>query len=73
MSACRTTAGKPKVRYDTRAAAKAAARWMLDNIDDADPTAMKAYRCPTCGFFHLGHYPTDPERRAHLRSRHRTP
>ena len=29
------------------------------------------YRCPVCGYFHVGHYPADPSIREHLRKKHR--
>lgn len=44
---CRTVNGKPKVRYMERAEAKRYAR--------IHGTGEKVYRCPHCGYFHLGH------------------
>lgn len=65
---CWTKDGKPKKRYDTRAAAKRARQRALAKYDN-DPG--QPYRCPTCEYFHLGHYPTSQEVRRRFRRRHR--
>jgi hypothetical protein len=64
MSECRTKTGLPKVRYQTRATAKATAKLYPD-------AHMQPYRCNQCGWFHLGHYLTGTAREW-LRQRHRT-
>lgn len=70
MSECVTSEGRPKVRYESRAAAKAAARQVAVEHGDAE---QRPYRCGGCGFFHLGHYPVSERARAGLRERHRLP
>ena len=65
---CWTTAGLPKRRWTSRADAKAAlARYRNEGLD---VTGQQPYRCPDCGYFHLGHYPTSSGIREMLRSRH---
>jgi hypothetical protein len=59
--------GKAKVRYDTRAEAKAFARRQYG----AYARCLCVYRCPDCGYFHVGHYPESLERRKELRDAHR--
>ena len=44
--ACRSR----KLQFDTRRAARRAARRMHDS-------ALNVYRCPECGWFHIGHLP----------------
>lgn len=75
---CMTADGRPKRRYDTRAAAnQTARRYRLLELIDALATAQragiaaKAYRCDRCGWFHIGHYPHNPTARQRLRERHR--
>ena len=70
-SMCHTQRGVPKRRYETRRAAKQALRWIVANVN-ADATAMNAYRCHECDYFHLGHYPTNPTTRSILRNKHRS-
>lgn len=50
---CRLDVGKPKLRYETRAEAKAAAK--QHGHDE------RVYRCGHCGYFHLA---TKPEQSA---------
>lgn len=69
MSSCHTTDGRPKRRWETRSAAKAALR-EYQKAPDHEP-GTEPYRCPVCGYFHLGHYPTSPAIRAAFRARHR--
>lgn len=64
---CFTKTGQAKKRYDTRAAAKRARQRDVAKFD-SDPG--QPYRCPQCGWFHLGHYPTSPAIRQRLRRRH---
>ena len=66
---CWTKEGRPKKRYETRRAAKRGRARALAEFDN-DPGGP--YRCTDCGYFHLGHYPTNESIRDHLRSRHRT-
>jgi rubrerythrin len=40
-----------KIKYDSKAEAKQAAKQMASL---PEYTILKAYRCPHCGFFHLG-------------------
>lgn len=61
---CFTAAGKPKRRYATRADAKRSARTHPED-------GVAPYRCPTCDWFHVGHYPANPITRSQLRARHR--
>ena len=69
MAACKTTEQKPKVRYETRAEAKAALKRYAKLYELQDN--YKVYRCPHCEYFHLGHYPATEEARAGLRAQHR--
>jgi hypothetical protein len=69
MSSCWTNQGLPKIRYNSRADAKTALRtFAAIGRDVAD---QHAYRCQSCSFFHIGHYPTSPAIRAAFRDRHR--
>lgn len=75
---CITSDARPKRRYETRAHANRTARRyrlleLIDALADARPAkpAAKPYRCQDCGFFHIGHYPSNPSARAALRERHR--
>lgn len=46
-----------KVRYLTQPAAESMVRWMRDRKPDmkkADRARLSAYRCNTCGFWHVG-------------------
>jgi rubrerythrin len=65
---CFNINGKPKHRFDTRADAKAWVRMMKEKYPENKP--LQQYRCPFCGYFHNGEYPTDEEARAGMRSRH---
>lgn len=64
---CATKDGRAKVRFDSRADAKAARRRVTERAD-IDPG--KPYRCPRCGFFHLGHYPADQRTRRRFKKQH---
>ncbi|MGC8511164.1 MAG: hypothetical protein ACP5PB_09885 [Acidimicrobiales bacterium] len=46
-----TARGQPKVAYPTRADAEAHAHQLARR----GGVAMSAYRCPTCGQWHVGH------------------
>jgi hypothetical protein len=70
MSTCRTSQGQAKVRYDSRADAKAALRWMQRILPDFDE-GNRPYRCRVCSYWHVGRYPADPQARAGLRAAHR--
>lgn len=48
---CFTAGGYPKRRYETRAEAKAVAR----RLNAIQPDPVEAFRCPECGYFHVGH------------------
>jgi hypothetical protein len=65
---CFTADGKPKYRYDSRAEAKAAERALREQYPANKP--LDPYRCPFCGYFHLGSYPKDEAARAGKRRRH---
>ena len=65
---CFTSDGKPKLRFDTRAEAKAHDRMMRARYPNNKP--LEVYRCPFCDYFHLGTYPTDPEAREGKKKRH---
>ena len=45
---CRTREGREKRRFMTRGEARAAAK--ATNVP-----GVRAYRCPNCPFFHVGH------------------
>lgn len=66
MSECRTVEGKPKWRFDSRSEAKAILR-----LEPAKYLNCHPYRCGVCGWFHLGHYPSEVEARRGLRRRWR--
>lgn len=66
---CSTTDGKPKLRFDTRAEAKAWARDLMERYPNNKPLGQ--YRCEFCGYFHNGAYPTDPAAREGKRKRRR--
>lgn len=69
MTTCHTSDGKAKKRFLSRAAAKQArARYAEEGWDVSE---QKPYRCRQCGWFHLGHYPSEPEAREYLRWQHR--
>lgn len=55
----------PKKRYASRAEAKAAIK-RNEKLEGCNP-----YRCKQCNFFHVGHYPTEPEARQGMREMHR--
>jgi rubrerythrin len=46
---------RQKRRFDSREEAKAAIR-------PGRKKYMQSYRCPVCGFFHIGHKRYDPKR-----------
>ena len=46
-----TSKGRPKTGYPTREAAETHARRMASR----DGSSMSAYRCDTCGKWHVGH------------------
>jgi rubrerythrin len=51
----RSTQCVSKRQYETRSEANATARKMREN-GQAD-SRLHAYRCPHCGWFHIGNYP----------------
>lgn len=63
---CWTKRGVRKLGYGTRADAKRARTRAIERHAGSDPGTP--YRCGECGLFHLGHYPTSPAIRAHLRA-----
>lgn len=63
---CLNAKGQPKARFDTRADANR----RLAELPELE--GCHAYRCVRCGYFHLGHYPTDEHTRRRLRDRHRS-
>ena len=68
LRTCFTSDGKPKLRFDTRADAKAWERELLEKYPNNKPLGQ--YRCQYCGYFHNGVYPDAPEARAGKRARH---
>ena len=66
---CFTSNGKPKLRFNTRAEAKAWERELLERYPQNKPLGQ--YRCPYCDYFHNGTYPSDPEARAYKRGERR--
>ena len=61
---CHLADGRPKRRFASRSEAKAQACRYPGN-------SCAPYRCLICGYFHLGHYPTNRLTRALMRDRHR--
>lgn len=51
VSECLNKTGVPKVRFESRSAAKRRVG-ELPGLDGCKP-----YRCVRCGWFHVGHYP----------------
>lgn len=51
---CRTKEGLAKRTYDSKAEAKRAAR-QAPSVMGGSIGMMEAYKCPHCGFFHIGH------------------
>lgn len=47
---CFTAGGYPKLRYQDRHQAKVAARALVSKGREG----LQAYRCPICGWFHVG-------------------
>ena len=47
-----------KIKYLTQRAADSMVRWMLerkiDGIKRVDRDRLRSYRCPSCGFWHVG-------------------
>jgi hypothetical protein len=68
LRTCFTEDGKPKLRFETRAEAKAWERELLTRYPTNKPLGQ--YHCPYCNYFHNGTYPTDPEARAGKKNRH---
>lgn len=48
---CFTAGGYPKLRYEQRWQAKSAAR----KLAAQGKGECRAYLCPRCGYFHIGH------------------
>lgn len=57
-----TATGKPKARMRCREARTAAAHLNAQPETRPDGRKWAAYRCPTCGCWHIGH--ENPNRRA---------
>lgn len=64
---CYTADGKPKLRFDTRAEAKAWEQELLRR--HPNNKILGQYRCDFCGYFHNGAYPSDPDAREGKRRR----
>lgn len=47
---CFTAGGYPKLRFDDRHQAKVAAR----SLARKGLEGLQAYKCPVCGYFHVG-------------------
>lgn len=67
MSTCRTSEGKPKVRFNTRADARSRIKVFREAGEDV--SELQPYHCQVCDYFHLGHYPKDPEARKGMKQR----
>jgi len=61
---CKNLNGTTKFSYDTAAKArKAARRTRRNNGANHGERVVRAYRCPNCGWYHVGHtYPGRPKR-----------
>jgi hypothetical protein len=65
---CFTSDGKPKVRFNSRAEARAHERMLKARYPDNKP--VDPYRCEVCNYFHLGTYPKADVARANKRRKH---
>lgn len=49
-----------KKRHDSHAAAGRFLHWLRKRKKVEEAKLMHPYKCPHCGYWHLGHKPTDP-------------